>query len=139
MNQERAFDAFALHDAADDERLPHAASFAGDHNARENLDAFLFAFKNALVDVDLIADVESAGVFLHLRLFDDLHKLRLHWAPRVSIRIIDFVGSIARAAIARWPRDRRSAEFPALPCRETPAVACIGDTPAAPARYAIRP
>ena len=49
---------FALHDPPHGERRARAGARPGDHQAVENLDAFLLAFENSAVNVDGVANLE---------------------------------------------------------------------------------
>ena len=51
VDRECSFDAFAGNDAADGEHFTGSLTSTSDHNATEDLDAFLVAFKNSSVNV----------------------------------------------------------------------------------------
>ncbi len=78
VDGELAFDALALHDAADGEHLTRARTAPRDDHAGEDLNAFLVAFENAAVDVHGIADLEGGDFRLQAGLFDLLEQLLAH-------------------------------------------------------------
>src|SRR5262249_42344986 len=82
MNGENALDTFALHDAANSERLAHAFAAPADDRAAEDLYALLLSFQDALVNIHLIADVEIRNSLAILGLFHGLHESILH-RPRL--------------------------------------------------------
>ena len=77
MKRELPLHAFAGDDAADGEHLLRARTAASDHDAGENLNPLLFAFKNLRVNVDGVADFELRNVltFLEAALFDESENL----------------------------------------------------------------
>src|SRR5262245_16356361 len=111
-----ALDALALDDPADRERLADAAALAGDDDAGEDLDALLGAFEDALVHLDLVADLELRDLVFDRRRLDQLKKPILHrfpppgppTGPMVRRPAGDGCGlRIVRGASGRWPRDCR--------------------------------
>ena len=71
VDREFTLHAFALHDAADGERLAAAAAGTGDDHAGVDLHAFLLTFENAAVNVDRVADLELGNLFFEARLLDN--------------------------------------------------------------------
>ena len=76
MYRERLFNAYAVRDAADGNRLVNAGVLLGNDNALENLNTLAVAFLNLRVYLNGIADLELRQVALELLLgqyFDQIH------------------------------------------------------------------
>jgi hypothetical protein len=70
VHRENALDTFAVADAADGEGFVQAAAFAANHDAGENLHAFLVAFDDAGMDAHAVADIKLRQITLKLFLLD---------------------------------------------------------------------
>src|SRR5262245_44870533 len=114
MDREDSFDSLALDDAADGKHLIDARAATRDHAAGKHLDALLLAFKDALVDIDLVANLELRDFRLLGGLLHQGHQAVFHVYSPLSSR---FLGAgppvrgigplIARAASGPPPGDCR--------------------------------
>ena len=70
MHREHALDTLAVADAADRERLVETMPAATDHDAREDLDAFLVAFDDLRMHAHAVAHLEIQRFLAVLFLFN---------------------------------------------------------------------
>ncbi len=78
VEREDTFDAFVVDDAADGEGGVDAVALLHDDGAGEDLDTFLVAFDDALVDIDDVADFELGGLGLEVLGLNVGHECVLH-------------------------------------------------------------
>lgn len=78
VKREDAFDTFAAYHPAYGEHFIDPTSLAGDYRAVKNLDTFLLAFFDLVVDVNDIADFEIRHVFFQALAFDGVKQFGFH-------------------------------------------------------------
>ena len=76
VERENAFYAFAVRDPAHGDGFRDSGAFAGNDGPGKNLDTFLAAFLDPVMDADGIADIKiRMRILLYLLLFDFIYRV----------------------------------------------------------------